>query len=389
MQELIGRATSVPLVIIDWISSSEEHGEKVRSVVDYLLHEFGLSLPITLIDLNPTHSRRTLSPILSEFEKEYYCPKMGIDCGRKEPSEVTDARKWIAGRHSAEGGVANVNQLVLEALLWKYFHQERAWVNMSFSIDSLSLQILQADFLATSHSFGISAANDDRLPESPVGVPQRAASVYTNFVNVTYATREGVLLGGETNPLYSVIVTAAGQGCGFDFEHIRKSDEGTSFASPYVAAVSWIKYLIDGVDETRMRKALVDASSVAATPNQLEIESAGIFDPARLLLKQPTSIVAMSDGSEKTYASIRLTLRYKKHDGSPVQEDFKTGEGTAITFVRIGAILKARVRRMRTSQPPIPVTDTEEFEVVSATLQTSDREYITQDLGSIVLSIFL
>jgi hypothetical protein len=379
------RASAVPLVIIDW-NSDDNHEKKVKSVVDSVLHRLGIELPIVEVDLNPENDRDTLQQLLDEFSTQYYCPKMKMDCDRKRPPELNAARDWLAARHKLTDKIATVNQLVVEAVLWQYFAHRKAWVNMSFSIDSQALEIMQADFLSASTSFGVSAANDDRFPESPVGIPQRAASVFSNFVNVTYGNRSGTLLGGYSNPLSSVIVTAMAQGCGFQFEQIAKTDSGTSFSAPYLTALTWVKFLIDGIDQTGMRKSIIEASGLLQVTKPLPIESGGVFDAARFLC-EPSAVIFRGDGSVRDGNDVRIKLRYKKANGDEREDNFTPGDGSAMTFIRTVGQLTVRLRTLSEDAPNIPAASTHDFEVVSGMLTAGNDHWDTDDLGTTITSV--
>lgn len=182
--QLLSTASTLPLIVLDWNDSDKKHGQKVVSVVKYLLHQLNMDdLPFHEVDLNPTNNSVELQAIFTEYLNNYYCSLQGIDCKSKgQRGLIDDTTQWLKSKPKATNGIASLKQLLLEAVLWKYFSASKAVVNMSFSIDSLALEIMQAQFLAASHSIGVAAASDDPQPEGTVGIPQRAASIYPNFL---------------------------------------------------------------------------------------------------------------------------------------------------------------------------------------------------------------
>jgi len=85
--------------------------------------------------------------------------------------------------------------------------------------------------------------------------------------------------------LANMMVTALGQGpAGLKFEDIAKTDEGTSFSTPFVAAATWVKYLLDwngGGPDAEDTDSSKSVSNESKRPN---IESVGALDAPRLLL---------------------------------------------------------------------------------------------------------
>jgi len=373
LQTLEARANQTPLVIIDWSSSTEPHGKKVGDVARSVLHALGFgNLPITEVNLNPASNRGRLKQIFREFKEQYYCLPPAQNCktdGQKKL--LAEAEAWIDTAPTAKERIVNVKQLVIEAILWKYFKAQPSWVNMSFSIDSPAIDILQAEYLAASQAFGIAAANDEGTPESPTGVPQRAASVHRNFIIATFGTQDGRTMGGTTNPLSNAIVTALGQGCGYEFNSIRKSDVGSSFAAPYVAVLTWIKHLLDGVDAFNMRRELIRASAVAVPEILTDIESGGALDAANLIAGAG-AYISWTDGSVSPLRQGKVTVTYKKPNGGEIREAFLVGEGTTLGFGKVGAITTVRIRRFRTLPPPLPVAEVLNSELLDLSVEFPD-----------------
>jgi hypothetical protein len=374
-QQLVRNSELLPLVIIDWVSPPLNHGKKVASVARGLLAQLQLSdLKVQEVDLNPTNNRVNLTAIFEDFIQHQYCSTENCK-SEGSAAIINEARKWLKTNPIVSTDTIPVKQLVLEAVLWKFFKQQAAWVNMSFSISSPALEILQANYLSTSHSFGAAAANDLGWPESSTGVPQRAATLYKNFVNVTYASREGTLIGGYSNQISNMMVTVAAPGCGFDFDAIKPTDSGTSYATSYVTTSAWIKALLDKVDSADMRKNLIAASFLSNSLHGLEVESGGLFDLPSLIAPQEYLLF----GSDTAPTGLRrgiLTIHYKTAAVNGVQLEatypFQAGEGVSISFIRDGEHLTARIRSFRAGNSPPPLTELKEWEVVDATLSAID-----------------
>ena len=361
-------------MIVDWNSTPTNHGKKVASVARATLSKLGLTeFGVTEVDLNPANNRATLTDIFEDFVQHDYCSSQGCE-GSK--GIVEESRSWLrTNPRATSANTIPVKQLVLEAVLWRYFKKQPSWVNMSFSVASPALEILQAAFFSNPHSFGFSAANDAGFPESSAGIPQRAATLYSNFVNVTYANADGTLIGGYSNQLANMIVSVVAPGCGFDYGSIKPSDAGTSYASPYVAVAAWIKFLLDKVGPSDMRKQLISASLLSATPSGLEVESGGLFDLPTLLLPQGYVLFA-ADGTLIPIRNGTMTISYKtpavtgRHLEATVP--IQAGEGVSVSlFLRTGALF-ARVRRFRPGNPMPPLTDTYEWEVTRLALTATD-----------------
>lgn len=365
---LLSTASTLPLIVIDWNDSDKKHGQKVTSVVKYLLHQLNMDdLPFHEVDLNPINNSVELQSIFTEYLNNYYCSLQGVDCKSKgQKGLIDDVTQWLKSKPKATNGIASLKQLLLEAVLWKYFSASKAVVNMSFSIDSLALEIMQAQFLAASHSIGIAAASDDPQPEGTVGIPQRAASVYPNFLNVTYGNQDGTILGGFSNSNFNIIVTTIAQGCGYNYGDITDSDSGTSFAAPYVATALWLKALLDGGDTSGLRRDLVEASNVSRLAQLPPVESSGPFDLPTLIL--PSAYYVLDNqASPKEITSGTFRIISIKDSGGTVDESFKPGEHVSIAFFRVGSALRARIRE-RNSGSPLPVAETTERTVTDATL---------------------
>lgn len=367
---LINGASSLPLVVIDWNDDVKKHGQKVTSVVKYLLNQLGVSdLTFHEVDLNPTNNSAELKTIFTDYLNDYYCSLQGIDCKSKgQKALIDDVSGWLKTKPQSVNGIASLKQLLLEAVLWKYFSSSRAIVNMSFSVDSLALEILQAQFLAASHSVGVVAASDDSQPQGTAGIPQRAASIYPNFLNVTYGNADGTILGGFSNSSYNIIVTTIAQGCGFTYADISNGDAGTSFAAPYVATALWLRSLMNNGDTSTLRRDLVEASDVSRSAQLPQVESSGTFDLATLLLPS-SSYLLNSQGAAIGIVSGTLRVVSMKDTGGTIDESFTTGEHVSIAFVKRGGTLLARIRTLRNgAASPLPIAEANERVVQDVSL---------------------
>ena len=369
---LLKSAAALPLVIIDWNDGVKKHGQKVTSVVNYLLNELGVdNLPFHEVDLNPTNNAAELQEIFNDYLANYYCALQGIDCKSKgQKALFDDVSQWLKTKPQSVNGIASLKQLMLEAILWKYFSpsHSRAIVNMSFSVDSLALEILQAQFLAASHSVGVAAASDDAQPQGTAGIPQRAASIYPNFLNITYGYTDGTILGGFSNSNFNIIVTTIAQGCGFSYGDINSGDAGTSFATPYVATSVWLRSLMNGGDTSTVRRDLVEASDVSRSPQLPLVESSGAFDIASLFLPDYYYFLDNNNAPNKI-ANGTLRIVSIKDRGGTIDEPFTAGEHVSIAFVSSGTTLRVRIRTLRTGGvSPLPIADVTDRTVQDATL---------------------
>jgi hypothetical protein len=367
---LLSGAAALPLIVIDWNDDDKKHGQKVTSVIKYVLAQLGVGdLPFHEVDLNPANNAVELKGIFTDYLNNYYCTLQGINCklsGQK--GLIDDVSKWLNSKPKSVNGIASVKQLLLEAVLWKYFDSSRAVVNMSFSVDSLALEILQAQFLAASHSVGIVAASDDSEAEGTAGIPQRAASIYPNFLNVTYGNTDGTILGGFSNSTFNVIVTTVAQGCGFSYGDIVASDAGTSFAAPYVSAGIWLNALMHGGDTSTVRRDLVEASDVSRAAQSPRVESSGTFNLPTFFLPG-TYYVIDGQGAATVISSGKLEVVSSDDSGGMIDQTFVSGSQVTIAFINDGAIVRARIRTLRKgADSPLPVAEVSERVVTNATL---------------------
>lgn len=286
---LTAKASAFPFVVIDWDTAAPGHGSKVRSVVDFLLQQLSLhdSLKnsIETFDLNPSHSKNLLLKMLDDYSAYYTANE---NWGDLEASSVfAPAKKWIQKYQEP----ANVSQtqrvpsLVMQAVFYKYMMIRKAWVNLSFYVESSAFQTLENHYMTSSKSVGVFAAGDTGQELSPVMMPQFWASHWPTLMNVTYGSRDGTIWGDYSSARFDNYVTAVAPGCGYQ----SFNDKGSSFASPYVAVALWIQSLIKGPPDDL--KSLAIVGSRLSPPLADGVESGGIFDPAFLLVAPGTHYI--------------------------------------------------------------------------------------------------
>jgi hypothetical protein len=290
---MLARAQAAPLTVIDTSFSGRGHGAKVRRVIDYVLTTLGVPTAVQHVgvrsfDLVGTTSadREAMRAALDEYVRSRLINVWVLP-------QVEDTRRWIDtdSPHADEPGYV-IPDLLVQAVFWKHLHAKGA-VNMSFRVDSPALRLIQQTFVENRQSLTLIAAGNDPGELRPGWLPQEDAGIYPTLVNVTYGSRAGTVWGARSGTVNHTLVSLLGPGCGYD--PLGLTDRGTSFASPYVAAAAWVKYLVDGTDPVLMPRILVAAAS--PVPGEANgVESRGVFDAARLLV-QPSPHVVSTDGT--------------------------------------------------------------------------------------------
>jgi hypothetical protein len=362
------RASLRNLVIIDWVAAPLYHGKKVESVVHYvldeLLHVSSLKKYVKEIDLNPAtpDNRQQLLALLDSYHQDYCIENPGYCVSRRDKKSVdalfADAADWVrkGGDTSDKGskksssvvelsgseGVLPVRQFVLEAAVWRYLKPaSHAWVNMSFAVRTLDSGVTSMRKMGATNSLVFVAARNDHLPEE-VTFPQWFATDLSQFVNVSYGTSTGDLLGGYTYiapPPPTIVVSLAGPGCGYSFESIGKNDLGSSYATPFVASFAWVESLLEDTPPERMREDLVNAS--AMVPQELTIESAGLFDPS-LLFGAESSWFGYAGERPTKIVRGKMRLEYRTRDDFTDVLNCSPAIPCSVLFFQEGE--KARVR---------------------------------------------
>jgi hypothetical protein len=396
MAKIRDKARKTPLVIIDWISEGCAHGKKVSDVARYVLQFFNFQdLPVTFVDLNPLNNRKQLMELLGQFAKKSFCETRN-ECEKSGLGElIKKAREWLGKTPSPQNGILDVPQLVIQAVIWKYFKEQPSWVNISFSIQSKALEILQPKYFAASNSFGVAAANNDGTEEAPDSIPQSGTSIYQNLINVTSGTREGRILGGYSNNRVNVPVTTVGQSCGFEFGSLTKSDLGTSYAAPYVATAAWLKHLIDGTDPHSMRSKIVRATLPLNANFCKRTEGSGVFDAAALLV-DIDNYVLFRDGKVFPVTEGKIVLWYKHPSKEtrvdlPIHVGDRTDKQKALAFARGTNGVKVCIRETSMSGSQLPLVNWNIIEAVDAEIHLKGSPEVEKvdfaKLGSEVIAI--
>lgn len=282
LAELRKRAAALKLVFVDFdFQEKAGHGGKVRSAAEWLLAQ--LEVPeladgLENFDLAtrpdqsvPEHLRKTL------IAYQPYAAPFGLT-----QAETAQASLWlIAPSASPSEQLRTVPPPLLQAALWTHMEKGR-WLNLSWEIVSASRPVpVNLSGLLARGSFVTVAAGNERRELDPERMPQDQASNRPQFVNVTYGSAEGQILGTWTGSGGARVDLIAG-GCGYVFGRLTVGDRGSSYAAPVVATAAWIRHLLDGTKATAMRAQLARASSL--TPPRPEgVIAGGVFDPAKLL----------------------------------------------------------------------------------------------------------
>jgi hypothetical protein len=300
-------AVNVPLAIVDWnIDTPNGHGAKVRAVVKEVLNALGLSAlepRIVTIELNPARNREGLKALLVAYKDHLTGPGASDIAGAFGPAE-----KWVKDHVPADPDSLSqrVPSLLLQAIFWNLFQKSQA-LNFSFTTDSAALTAIDANFMVGAKAFGTFAAGNSGMPLSPVLRPQGEAYRWSNVVNVTHGRADGVIDGDISNIQFKVLVNLVAPGCGYTTAPLVAADNGSSFASPYVATVAWIR-MLQGVPAKALKRALITASQPLVSVGQ-RVESGGLFDPALLLL-HPGSHMVTPQGAFLALSSLKFTMTY-------------------------------------------------------------------------------
>ena len=300
-----------PLRIIDWNVAPETagHGSKVVSVVREVLERLEMSelLPfVQTFDLNPRNNAAELRATLEAYEAAH----RGDNFNRATSKlAFRAAYAWI-DRPAAEAGLEHdVNELVLQAVFWRFLFEEPSWLNLSFSVNYPAGQLLDAIFMEGSQSFAVLAAGNLPAPISSGAFPQADAARYPNLVNVTFGRSDGQAIGARTNDAAGgVPVHLLARGCGFAGGTIQPDDAGSSFASPYVAALSWLRYVFDRTAAPDAMRETLLAAVRPAPFEQPSVRSAGVFEPELLFDGEEPHIVL--DGRRRPLAGATLLLSW-------------------------------------------------------------------------------
>jgi hypothetical protein len=141
-----------------------------------------------------------------------------------------------------------------------------------------------ATSLQASGAFITVAAGNEAAAIRADLMPQGASSIFREISNVTYGLPNGELLGSREDRTAGGRVDLLAAGCGFPTPLVSAGVRGSSLASPLVITAAWLKHWLDGTAASQMRQTLAMASLLLPKAAG-HTGSAGVFDPARLLLK--------------------------------------------------------------------------------------------------------
>ena len=314
IDDVVLAAEAMPLWIVDWdVDVPGGHGNKVHAVVTGVLRDLGFEelLPhVHTFDLNPMHNGQELLRTLqayrdfNEANDNFSAEAMSL--------AFRTAKQWIEKPEIDPNAPAqDIDEFVLQSVFWRFLYNAPSWANFSFRTLYPQGALLHASFMEQSRSFAAVAAGNDRDREVALGsYPQVGAAMHPQLVNVTYGRPDGYVLGSRHGARVPVLLVA--RGCGFAYENrIRPDERGSSFATPFVAATSWVKALTEGIDPEAMRDRLGDA--VTLTPFvQPMVASHGIYDPALLFVaetQQPYAI--LRDGTMKALTPTRVAVEFR------------------------------------------------------------------------------
>lgn len=283
LPQIVEAAAERKLALVDF-DFDRGHGAKVRSAALWVLEKVGvrevLEPYVENVELTP---RRTNALRLQDALVSY---SDWLLSSRENDMQVKLASWWtIAAPDIATGeSVRMIPAAMISAVLWQELNQGD-YLNLSWKLETaMGIQPLGIAQALRQHSSFVSVAAGNRTEEVRADLfPQGAASIFRSFVNVTYGARDGRLYGSRTGSMGGGKVDLLAIGCGIDFNDLRQSDRGSSFASPVVAAAAWVKALADSVSANELRAALIRASLLVQPASMRRTTSGGYFDPAKLI----------------------------------------------------------------------------------------------------------
>lgn len=272
---ILARAPTRRLAIID-INFAAGHGAKVRDAAESLLISLELGDVIDHIvefEMDPGRAE----DFLTEAVKEYWENRQD---DLKYP-DLGPAFSWIhtAGKLSLSL-IHSIPEVVIEAALFR--HMSRGdFINLSWRLRQNAVILPASAEELLKNSLVIVAAGNEPIEISRALPPQDIASKFATFLNVTHGSMEGVTQGSRSRRDGGGLVDLIAPGCGYQQGHLAPENSGSSYASPYVAAAAWIKYLLDGTSTRKMRQELLFATRMISS-QESRVEGGGFFDVARL-----------------------------------------------------------------------------------------------------------
>jgi hypothetical protein len=297
-----------PLVIVDWDTDDETHGHgsKVVNVVYQVLDELKLQQLRSLVkpfDLNPRNNQQGLKQLFDDYKSRF----------SGDPAVFQEAEDWIAHPPSsgAPGDVDHdINETILQAIFWRYMFQEPTWLNLSFSFNYPQMNLLFAAHNNDSQSFVIVAAGNTGERISSDAYPQVYAASRRNVVNVTYGRSDGTVLGTRSG---DVPVQLLARGCGFEHGTVKPDNAGSSFASPYVATMTWIRYIFNTstLPKNFREQVVIPAVHPAPFKDQM-VTSDGTFEPEMLFANAAPHIQTRT--GSRSLAGAKLHIDHESPD---------------------------------------------------------------------------
>ena len=352
--ELARRAAGRELVLIDSRFTSG-HGADVLRAAEWLLTELGVP------ELHPYVWPYEISPLAAEdgqtrlFEganidmqtqhKAYYDAHRGDISG----DAFKDGVVWLAfaDEHQVDLTIA-VPPTVLQSAIWSQLAKGR-WLNLSWR--AWGGRALPEDWPQhVENTFVVVAAGNESNRLQPDVTPQDAASRSRHFTNVTHGSADGHVYGTSTGPSR---VDLAAPGC---FAALSPGMEGSSFASPVVAASAWLKHLLDGTPASAIREQLIRSSSLLPTQDETT-RSQGFFDPARLIAGVgPHYRARGTDTITSLRGQIELSARECTRDFTVTTDDPRRGSRDVIVYEHEGTYLLV-MRTTNVRDPDVTVTE--------------------------------
>jgi hypothetical protein len=313
-ERLLELARSTPLTLID-VGFGTHHGSKVRRVVAEVLGLFEADVlrdHIREIELYPVDDAAAdaLGVALTEYVASKQAPAEAVP--GEFAARVAQARRWIENSRKAAlitGQVRlDIPEVLLQAVFWKQLSRG-GWVNMSFRMRAPAMHGLLPAFARGAVAFGVSAVRNTVEAIQSGWLPQDVSTANPNFINVTYGTESGEVRAQYTSGQEDgTRVPVLAPGCGFD----GIDEEGSSLASPYVAAASWLRALLDAAESgapvaTMNTWRLLLAATRPIPALSHSVESGGMFDAAMLVAPPATEqYLVMSDNTLVPIAEFRL-----------------------------------------------------------------------------------
>ena len=386
--DILLRASTRPLVLLDF-NFDGGHGAAVLSAARTLLEDFKvpeLAELIRRIELNPAADGGTAKVPLQTLFNEYL-----VQYGRRNgvnDSIAAPGSHWIqTSSTGTNGAAATIDSVVLQAAMWKA-SRLGSWWNLSWWTRRQGVIYPPVWQSLIGSAFGVVAAGNDGKELGPDMEPQRNSSTFLNWINVTYGTPGGVVSDGTRTSLVGLArVETIGPGCGHVIPPLTSDNAGSSYASPYVAAAAWLKHLLDDTGVGVMRAHVLRASRFERSAVSV-VESAGVFDAARLLSDVGSHLLTTSGVEGVTSASATIQA------GTCGDYSSATLKGGSVSLTRDSAgRVWAHVRKPLAALPGVALESCEvqpaKFSVTVMRADGTSRTYtMAEFLGSVREVVF-